>query len=324
VETLSDPSWSPDGTKLLFIQNKVAQISNPDGTGRVSLPSTGIEDRDPDWQPARAVSGGPNQIDDAEFFVRQHYQDFLNRTPDAAGLAFWKNEITSCGADQQCVEAKRINVSAAFFLSIEFQQTGYFVERTYKAAFGDADGISTLGGLHHLPVPVVRMNEFLPDAQQIEQGIVVGQPGWEVALESNKQLFLSQFVERSRFKNGYPISMSATEFVTTLDNRAGNPLSQSERNQLIADLTSGSKTRAQVVQAVVEDAQLVAAESNRAFVLMQYFGYLRRNPNDPQDIDYTGFDFWLSKLNQFDGNFVTADMVKAFISSGEYRQRFAP
>ena len=46
---------------------------------------------------------------------------------------------------------------------------------------------------------------------------------------------------------------------------------------------------------------------------MQYFGYLRRNPNDPQDSDYTGYDFWLTKLNQFNGNFVNADMVKAFI-----------
>ena len=57
---------------------------------------------------------------------------------------------------------------------------------------------------------------------------------------------------------------------------------------------------------------------------MQYFGYLRRNPNDPQDSDYTGYDSWLTKLNQFGGNFVNAEMVKAFISSGEYRQRFGP
>ena len=58
--------------------------------------------------------------------------------------------------------------------------------------------------------------------------------------------------------------------------------------------------------------------------LMQFFGYLRRNPNDPQDIDYTGYEFWLNKLNQFNGNFVAAEMVKAFITSTEYRQRFGP
>ncbi|MEO7971239.1 MAG: hypothetical protein ABI698_08070 [bacterium] len=64
--------------------------------------------------------------------------------------------------------------------------------------------------------------------------------------------------------------------------------------------------------------------SVRAFVLMQYFGYLRRNPNDPQDTDYSGYDFWLTKLNEFNGNFVNADMVQAFIDSGEYRGRFGP
>jgi len=64
------------------------------------------------------------------------------------------------------------------------------------------------------------------------------------------------------------------------------------------------------------------AEFNRAFVLMQFFGYLRRNPNDAPDADYSGYDFWLTKLNQFNGNFQGAEMVKAFITSAEYRQRF--
>ena len=74
---------------------------------------------------------------------------------------------------------------------------------------------------------------------------------------------------------------------------------------------------------MAEDSDLNNSEKNRAFVLMQYSGYLRRNPNDPQDTDYKGFDFWLTKLNEFNGNFVNAEMVKAFITSGEYQQRFA-
>jgi hypothetical protein len=80
--------------------------------------------------------------------------------------------------------------------------------------------------------------------------------------------------------------------------------------------------RAQVLRSVAENAMLQQRESDRAFVLMQYFGYLRRNPDDAPDSDYTGYDFWLSKLNQFGGNYVEAEMVKAFISSIEYRQRF--
>jgi hypothetical protein len=95
-----------------------------------------------------------------------------------------------------------------------------------------------------------------------------------------------------------------------------------ERNQLVSDLTGAVKTRAQVLRAIAEHPALVTAESNRAFVLMQYFGFMRRNPNDVPDADYTGYDFWLTKLNQFNGNFVNADMVKGFITSAEYRQRF--
>jgi hypothetical protein len=78
-----------------------------------------------------AVQSPANPIDDSRFFVRQHYYDFLGREPDRAGLDFWTNQIESCGADAQCREVKRINVSAAFFLSIEFQETGYFVRRLY-------------------------------------------------------------------------------------------------------------------------------------------------------------------------------------------------
>jgi hypothetical protein len=90
----------------------------------------------------------------------------------------------------------------------------------------------------------------------------------------------------------------------------------------VSELTSGAKTRAQVLRSVAEDADLARNEFNKAFVLMQYFGYLRRNPNDAPDTSFVGYDFWLNKLNQFNGNFVAAEMVKAFISSGEYRQRF--
>jgi hypothetical protein len=263
-----------------------------------------------------------NPIDDPQFFVRQHYVDFLGREPDAAGLAFWTNEIALCGTDPGCIEVKRINVSAAFFLSIEFQETGYLVYRMYKASYGDATGTSTFSGMHQLPVPIIRLNEFLPDTQQIGNGVIVNQSGWETVLENNKQAFTAEFVQRSRFTTAYPTSMTAAQFVDTLNANAGSPLSLSERNQLVSDLSSGAKTRAQVLRAVAEDQDLNNAEFNRAFVLMQYFGYLRRNPNDPQDTDYSGYDFWLTKLNQFNGNFVNAEMVKAFLVSTEYRQRF--
>ena len=265
-----------------------------------------------------------NAIDDQQNFVCQHYHDFLNRQPDAPGLAFWTNQITSCGADLGCLETRRINVSASFFLSIEFQDTGYLVERLYKAAYGDAIGNSTFPSPHQLPVPVVRLNEFLSDSQEISQGVIVGQGNWQQQLESNKQAFTAAFVQRARFLTAFPLALPAAQFVDQLNADAGSPLSAAERNQLVNDLATGTRTRAQVLRAVAEDADLNSAESNRAFVLMQYFGYLRRNPNDPQDSDHTGYDFWLTKLNQFSGNYINAEMVKAFITSIEYRNRFGP
>src|SRR4030095_10785339 len=171
------------------------------------------------------------------------------------------------------------------------------VERIYKAAYGDASGTSTFGGTHQLPVPIIRLNEFLPDTQEIGQGVIVGQGNWQQQLENNKQAFCAEFVQRSRFTNAFPNSMTAAQFVDALNTNAGNPLSQSDRDQLVTDLSTNAKTRAQVLRAVAEDPDLNSAEFNRAFVLMQYFGYLRRNPNDPQDTDYTGYDFWLTKLN---------------------------
>ena len=299
-------------------ENFAINLTNPAGAtlGPQSIATLTIIDND--------GTNGVNPADNPSFFVREHYFDFLNRQPDQSGFDFWTGNITSCGSDQACIEVKRINVSAAYFLSIEFQGTGYLVERLYKSSYGDATGTSTLGGAHQLPVPVVRLNEFLSDTQEIGQGVVVGQGNWQQALENNKQAFTAEFVQRSRFTTAFPITLTPTQFVDTLNANAGNPLSQSERDQLVSDLSSSAKTRAQVLRTIAEHQNLVKAEFNRAFVLMQFFGYLRRNPNDPQDTDYTGYDFWLTKMNQFNGNFENAEMVKAFISSTEYRQRFGP
>ncbi|MEP6568273.1 MAG: S8 family serine peptidase [Acidobacteriota bacterium] len=267
---------------------------------------------------------GDNPIDDAGSFVRQHYSDFLNRQPDAAGLSFWTNQITSCGTDQTCTDTKHINVSAAFFLSIEFQETGYLVYRTYKAAYGN------LTNPPNAPVPS-RFEEFLPDEQQISQNVVVNAPGWEQQLENNKVAFFPDFVSRLRFRSDYPTTMGAAQFVDMLFMRAAVTPSTTERAAAINEFGSATDTadtaaRARSLRRVAENATLGTQEKNRAFVLMQYFGYLRRNPYDPPEStrDFQGYNFWLNKLNQFNGNFVNAEMVKAFIISAEYRQRFGP
>jgi hypothetical protein len=175
----------------------------------------------------------------------------------------------------------------------------------------------------------VRFGEFLGDTQQITKGVIVLQTGWEQQLESNKVAFFGEFVQRARFTNALPTTMTPAQFVDQLNLNAGNVLTASERTTAInlfggAGNTTNQTARAQALRQVAEDRDLESAEFNRAFVLMQYFGYLRRNPNDPQDSDYTGYDFWLVKLNQFGGRYLDAEMVEAFITSIEYGQRFGP
>jgi hypothetical protein len=254
-----------------------------------------------------------------------HYHDFLNREADQAGLGFWTGQMTNCGNADLTV--CRVNVSGAFFLSIEFQQTGYLVERMYKTAYGDATAMSQLGGPHQIFVPIVRTNEFLADTQRVGRGVIVNQGDWQTQLENNKQAYALEFVQTARFIAAFPTTMTPAQFVDKLNTNAGNVLSASERTTAInlfgnAANTTNVNARAQALRQVAEDADLQTAEFNRAFVLSQFIGYLRRNPNDAPDSDYTGYDFWLGKLVQFNGDYVKAEMVKAFIASPEYRQRF--
>ena len=293
-------------------QNETVEllIWKPVGAGA----ATGFRDRatlvihDNDFGPAAS-----NPIDSSAFFVRQHYHDFLNREPDDAGLQFWTNNIESCGSDATCREVKRIDTSAAFFLSIEFQRTGFLVYRLYKAA---------------LPEQVYRQRalprylEFVRDAQELGRGVVVGRSGWEAQLEANTALLLEDFMSRPDFANNYPESLTPPEYVDKLNAQAGSPLTQTERGQLIGGLLIGTETRASVLRKVAENPEFTRRETNRAFVLMQYFGYMRRAPNDAPDTTFEGLDFWLSKLEQFGGDYRRAEMVKAFVSSVEYRARF--
>ena len=123
------------------------------------------------------------------------------------------------------------------------------------------------------------------------------------------------------------------EFVDKLNANTFDPrspgagaLTAGERQALISQLTDPSSPtlRAQVLRSVSENGLFSQRQFNKAFVLMQYFGYLRRNPNATPDTNFDGYNFWLGKLNQFNGNFIDAEMVKAFITSDEYIQRFGP
>ncbi len=240
-----------------------------------------------------------NAIDTPEYFVRQHYLDFLGREPDQSGFNFWREQIVSCGSDAGCRERRTINVSAAYFLSIEFTETGRLVDGLYRASYGRRP----------------EFNEFMPDTAQVAEGVRVGEGDWLGVLQGNKEAFVAQWVQRPAFQAAYG-GLAHDAYVDTLIRHTGVSFSTAERAALVSGLNNGTLTRAAALRQITEDGRFMAAKRNEAFVMMQYFGYLRRNP------DEAGYRFWLNKLNQFGGNFEQAEMVKAFIVSGEYRNRF--
>jgi hypothetical protein len=238
-----------------------------------------------------------NPLDTPEYFVRQHYVDFLGREPDESGQSYWVDRVTGCGA-ATCAEAAHVNVSAAYFLSIEFKETGLLLHKLYRASYGRAPLLS----------------EFTPDRQELSRGVIVGATGWADQLEVNKGDFLRQWVLRGGFKSRFD-GLSNASFVDTLTANTGASLSAEEHNALVAALDGGA-TRDTVLRRFVELDAVAQHEVNSAFVLMQYFGYLQRDP------DQAGYNHWLTKLEAFNGDYVKAEMVKAFLSSEEYRQRF--
>jgi hypothetical protein len=317
--TATVPVLINEDSKVEGLEAFTVTLSNPTGGASIGTPATATIQILDD-----GAEAATNAIDDSTIFVGQHYHDFLNRQSDSAGLAFWVNEIESCGANAQCREVKRVNVSAAFFLSIEFQQTGYFVIRIYKSAFGSTSGN-----------PVYR--PFLRDTQEIGRGVVIGAPGADALLEANRQAFAIAFVQRSDFQAAHG-SQTADQYVDSLFANAGATPTAPERAAAITAFGSGDTAgRAAALRNVTESGSVFNKLYNPAFVLMQYFGYLRRNPNDAPDGNFSGYDFWLAKMNQFSvagedvrneqvalGRVQRAEMVKAFIVSGEYRGRFGP
>jgi hypothetical protein len=239
---------------------------------------------------ATAVGPDANPLDSPEFFVRQQYLDFLSREPDQRGLDYWSAQLRACHSDAACVHARSIGVSAAFFIEQEFQRTGSFVYRMYKGSLGRQP--------HY--------REFLADRAR-----VIG----SATLEETRQAFADEWISRDNFKQLYPDSMSASEYVNQLFDRAGLQPYADERRQQIEAVTNG-RTRAAVLRDVIEIEEFQTREYNPSFVLMQYFGYLRRDP------DQGGYNFWLSVLHNRDRDNY-GSMVCAFITSAEYQQRFA-
>jgi hypothetical protein len=220
---------------------------------------------------------------------------------------------------------QRETTSGAFFLSPEFQYTGYYVYRMYQ------------GGLGRQP----KLSEFIADTQFVGNGIVVNGQLSAAKINQNKADFAAQFVNCTEatkyrcaeFKLRYD-GLNNQQYVDKLFQTTGVNASEAERTALVNGLNANpaTETRASVLQKVVDGVVVLGEGSQqfsttygqafydqqltRAFVQLEYFGYMKRDP------DEAGYAFWLGKLNQFGGDFVNAEMVLAFISSPEYRARF--
>lgn len=270
------PRYEPTAT--LLPNGKVLAIGDGGNTAELYHPGT---------------SPTPNQIDDVQFFVRQQYLDFLGREPDIIGFQNWVDTLANCPnggfGEFDNPNCDRVHVSAGFYLSEEFRGRGYWAYRFYQVSLGRA------------PLFV----EFGPDI------LAVGGPKSPEEEASSKQAFTNAWVTRADFKAKYD-ALDSSGFVDALLAMAG--VSLPNRDALVSALQNGQKNRAQVLREIAESKTVEDKFFIKAFVSMQYFGYLKRDP------DTTGYQNWVQTFTDDPANF--RHMIFGFIYSTEYRQRF--
>ena len=263
-------------------------VSNPMGATLVGPTTVTVTIIDNDSAPA-----AQNPIDDIGFFVTQQYIDFLGRLPDTIGFQNWVATLQGCPnggfGENDNPNCDRVHVSAGFFLSPEFQGRGYFAYRFYEVA------------LDRRPTYA----EFVPDMA------LVGGPQSPDSEALSKAAYTDAWMQRPEFKARYD-SLSNTAYVNALETNA--EVTVTNKQTLIDSLNGGQMNRGQVLRNIVESQPVADRFFNRAFVAMQYFGYLRRDP------DTIGFQNWLNTLNADPSNF--RHMIFGFLFSTEYRQRF--
>jgi len=241
-------------------------------------------------------SAAANPADDSQFFINQHYQDFLGREPTEVGADKWIEELGNCGLDADCARARRGDVSASF-IEDEFLESWSFIYRVYKVALGRRPTIS----------------EF-----NQERLLIASDPE---ARENTKLAFTKAFVVRPEFLKKYGTSLRADKFLDQLISTVMQTSDVdlfSERGNLEALYDGTTTGRAGIIQRLADHPAFTKKESSRAFVLAHYFGYLRREP------DESGYNFWLSTLADRPASDSPAHraMVCAFITSTEYQSRF--
>ncbi len=292
-------------------------LSNPTGGATLGAPNAATLAINDDTN----IAASAQPIDDAATFVCQHYHDFLGREPDSNGLAYWTSQITRCASDQSCIRNERTTVSNAFFYELEFQQTGSYVYRLYRAAYGNNQPFPNPDNSNQ--TEAANLPSYAIFTQ--DRGRVVG--GAELA--SGQQALANVFVQRPEFLAKYPASLDGSSFIDAVLENIRNDIGvrlTSQKSNLLALFNSGG--RGAVMYRLADDnistnpidnRAFIDAEYNRAFVITQYFGYLRR------DADIGGFLFWLGQVGNCPLRNVGAQhaMVCSFITSAEYQNRFS-
>ncbi|MBA3754014.1 MAG: hypothetical protein H0X01_07750, partial [Nitrospira sp.] len=281
-KTISIPAV--DDTYLEGPESFFISLSNPTGgstLGTVRSATISITDNGNDG------AGQPNPIDNATFFVREHYIDFLSREPDPASSG-WLTQLGGCGAgDQSC----RLSVSQGIYGSPEFKDRGYFI---YKFS---SVGLGRKPSYDEFNVDRARVSGFQTDTE----------------LEQSKVDFIADFMARAEFANAHN-GLSYNDYVQKLFTTAG--VTQITVAGLgvktVAEMQALGRSRGQVLRDVAESPEVSAKYQNESTVVMHYFGYLRRDPDGE-------YQKWITTLT------VTGDsrkVTEGFINSTEYRARF--
>jgi hypothetical protein len=271
-------------------ENFTITLSGATGTPLGTPQTATITIADNDLTPATS-----NPIDGVPFFVTQQYIDFLGRLPDPVGLQSWVDTLTGCPnsgfGENDNPSCDRVHVSAGFYLSPEFQGRGYFAYRFYEVA------------LDRRPTYA----EFVPDMA------IVGGPQSPESEVLSKATYTEAWTQRPAFVANYGTRPNQ-ESVDFLEQHS--EVVVTNKAALVTALNNGQMTRGEVLRNVVENQLVQDRFFNRAFVTMQYFGYLRRDP------DTIGFQNWVDALSADPSN--TRHMIFGFLFSTEYRQRFGP
>ena len=174
--------------------------------------------------------------------------------------------------------------------------------RAYVASFGD----------------IPRYKEFKSDLENICRGVIVGSEGQTEQLNANFQSFINELTKRESFLKRF-VNLNDEQFLDQLIQNAGISVATMDRQKLVSEVATQPDVRTSLLLKVIDEPQFVAKEQKRSLVALHYFAYLRRNPNDPPDNDWRGFNFW---VNDIEHNSDPNKLRAAFSLTDEYQKFF--